>query len=421
MSNILIISYYFPPYPKVGGRRWAKFAKYLHRKGHFVSVLCLSFIQDIESPWDNDIIEYKNEVHRIKKSYDRPFHQKKIPQNIIEKLIWIVSVYLFKFKSFLKKGNPLDVSEKYVPDFTKQIAILFRKKVYNNVIISVGPFHYAFPLIENIKKNYPNTKCILDVRDFWEDWMLNLPARKRRYEKQLEEKTFKKADLILTPAERIKLTFEEKYPILKDKFKTLSHAFDHDDFINLNFNQSNDTNEDLLRIAYFGTLYENLEPFLKNIAHFLLKLNQNGIKATLDIYSFRDDYKNYFKEQGVGQYVIYKAVLPQKELFQKIHETYQYTVYARTGIFHDSHFLSSKFFDLIALKKTIIYIGPEGDVSEFLAQNELGFHLNSNNIDDCILKLTSRESRISIKKETSDSYSFIKITDQLAELLNNDC
>ena len=52
---ILIISHTFPPYKGIGGRRWAKFAKELARRGHPVHVVHSAGSEDLMgSLWTDD-------------------------------------------------------------------------------------------------------------------------------------------------------------------------------------------------------------------------------------------------------------------------------------------------------------------------------------------------------------------------------
>ena len=39
LKHVLLISYSYPPYPGIGGRRWAKFSKYLSRLGFVIHVI----------------------------------------------------------------------------------------------------------------------------------------------------------------------------------------------------------------------------------------------------------------------------------------------------------------------------------------------------------------------------------------------
>jgi hypothetical protein len=43
--------------------------------------------------------------------------------------------------------------------------------------------------------------------------------------------------------------------------------------------------------------------------------------------------------------------------------------------------MSSKFFELVALRKPILYFGGEGDVSNYLISNRLGYHVTKANIN----------------------------------------
>ena len=59
-ANSLFILFYFPPFARVGGRRWAKYLKYLYRQNHNFKVLAGDY--KTTSPWDKDITEYESRI-----------------------------------------------------------------------------------------------------------------------------------------------------------------------------------------------------------------------------------------------------------------------------------------------------------------------------------------------------------------------
>ena len=71
MNKILLVCYSFPPNPGVGGRRWAKFAKYLVKSGHYVEVINAKLTTDKLSTWSKDaqLLHEKNHVHSLPTSY----------------------------------------------------------------------------------------------------------------------------------------------------------------------------------------------------------------------------------------------------------------------------------------------------------------------------------------------------------------
>ena len=64
--NLLVISHYFPPVPGVGGRRWAKFVKYLSRKEN-VNVYVVSAentVKHVKSSFEEELkdVDFKHLV-----------------------------------------------------------------------------------------------------------------------------------------------------------------------------------------------------------------------------------------------------------------------------------------------------------------------------------------------------------------------
>src|SRR6266853_2028189 len=119
-QKLLIISHVFPPAPGIGGRRWAKFAKYLHRKGYGITVLTAETISNSVSEWTDDAKGLKIET--------LPFHFPKIvanPENsIFKKLSYYVWVGILKF---LKRGNYFDKTIFWKKQITKKISKLIEK------------------------------------------------------------------------------------------------------------------------------------------------------------------------------------------------------------------------------------------------------------------------------------------------------
>jgi hypothetical protein len=57
-------------------------------------------------------------------------------------------------------------------------------------------------------------------------------------------------------------------------------------------------------------------------------------------------------------------------------------IYIRSGQW--KNIFSTKFFELVATKRPILYFGPEGDVSDFLEKHQLGYHVREDNMKEII-------------------------------------
>ena len=67
-KKVLIVSYVFPPKSGIGGRRWAKFSKYLNRMDIDLKVLTFQKKNDSNfSNWSKDTVEYESVMKKHRK------------------------------------------------------------------------------------------------------------------------------------------------------------------------------------------------------------------------------------------------------------------------------------------------------------------------------------------------------------------
>jgi hypothetical protein len=82
LKKAVVINFTLPPYPGIGGRRWAKFCKYLNREGVDLYLIAAHRASVGYSPWLNDTLEYKEKIHFINPAYPKILGT--IPNGIIQ-------------------------------------------------------------------------------------------------------------------------------------------------------------------------------------------------------------------------------------------------------------------------------------------------------------------------------------------------
>lgn len=413
-KNILIISYFFPPCNKVGGRRWAKFAKVLTRRNYDVNVICVDVPFKGKCPWENDIAEYKNNIHRIPYIEHRPYYiVNKAPSTFSGKIKYRLSLYNHKFLRG-NKSITTDASEIYVDTVRSKARSIIKSKGINSVIITGGPFHWCYEAMK-LKKEFPDLKFTLDLRDFWTsgDGYTHLEQHLKNSEDSQENFCIESADTVFTPAERIQDYLKSKYKLQSGKINLLAHGYDKDE---LNLSQST-TESSAITFAYGGILYSNMGSSISRFIELLKAILKKGHSIKVNIYTFEQNYREQFTESGLQEYVQYHSSVTPQELFRIFSNT-DYLLQLRAGNSLEQHFKSTKFYELIALKKPVIYFGPEGDVSEFLTEKKLGFSGNED-IETLSEKIISNKKSKNVpdKNFNVSAFEFEQLTTQLENFL----
>lgn len=376
----LIICFTFPPYPGIGGRRWAKFAKYLNREGVDIKVISAKKKKDGVSTWLTDIEEYKDRISYLPTHY--PLILTTVPKTIIEKIRYKLALIYVKL---LTKGNYYDYSVFWKRTLLHRVEKEI-KAGYHNIIVSCAPFTTAF-YISELKEKYPNINLIVDFRDPWTDnetsfGFSTLGKKRMDFEKFKEYKTTQRADYIITVSDTMTYYFER---LASDNSKslTLKNGFDSEDFGGL-LNKSHANSQ--LRFIFTGTFYNKALHVLKSLCEALndLKLSNKEIYKNLkfDFYgSVPTEFHSVVDDIDI---VSFNGSIGKDEVYKQIRESDVTMLFLTDDL---NHSFSTKFYEYIAQKKPIAVFSKAGDTANFIEQNNLGYNCSLQHIKEMLVKI----------------------------------
>jgi hypothetical protein len=408
--KILVIAYYFPPYKRVGGRRWAKHCKYLYRSGIETYVLAGDF-PDSTSSWDKDIKEYEQNITRIKLKKTRPpYFKNALPDNIASKIKWKLSLMNWNFKKNYLTGNYTDPSGNSTDEFFVAAKKIILEKNINTVILTVGPFHYS-DIILSLKREFPHVKFVIDYRDLREYNLENLTDKQRLHENNEQKKVLGSVDLIVTVNNYI----TERLSLVNPSCQTFTmpHCVD-DDFYKMN--KRDEKSSSVRRFIYGGDLYGGLETEVHTFIDFMKNYESKAKEECMaELYLTYPAYADIFANYPS----VKTAPILMLEDYQKRLSEADFILLFRPQWSLDS--FSSKFFELLCLRKPILYFGSTGIVSEFLVNNKLGFHITKDNINGIAELLHKNTITKEIPDQNYDLYkhSFEFHTKLLVDKLNS--
>ena len=408
-KKTLIVSHVFPPAPGIGGRRWAKFAKYLSRKGYDITVLTAKNSSVTVSEWTDDVNGIRIETV--------PFHYPKTVSNpkqgIFGKFGYFFWIYFLKI---VQRGNYFDKTIFWKKQVQDKISEIIVNQGIECVIVTGGPFKLTNHVIK-LKHKFPAVKFIVDFRDLWtEDSEITffsvMSLRRKRYEKELEKETVLLADKVITTMESMSNYFSSLS--VANKFLTVSNGYDPDDFSGIKETGMKD--KDKIVFVYAGTLYINLQyiirPFFAAIGE-LKKTNPDLFKKLefRFIGKFPQEYLNLINEYNVSEVIKVLNTLPLAETISHI-KTADYCLLILNDVYNFN--LSTKFFEYISQKKKVVVVSKQGLASEFIVNNKLGYWFSPNTCYDDLLKLISNP--LSNKWESSfdlEQFSVNSLTNKL--------
>lgn len=374
-KKILIISHTFPPNLGIGGRRWAKFTKYLNRQGDDIFVLKeQSKLSKNQSPWTEDIKDLNPKQIYIYSTFFPKILQKK-NLNIWDKICYKITHLIL---GLLCSGNPLDKTILIKKRFIKQLDKIVKENKIKNLIVTGAPFNLLYYCTLYKEKN-PNINLICDFRDPWtwgQNYGINALSEKKAINERRKEKlVITKSNFIFVPTEIMMFNLIDLYNIDISKIRVISHGFDPEEIIIKSLKQN--INKDFIDIAIIGQLYNDQDFIYDEISKGL-----NDIRSPFRIHVFSNSkkYSNYFSDKNLFSFkVFYNELLPSKLLFKKL-VSFDFVLLIQPDFAKD--FISTKLYELAYSKIPILFIGSKGIASDFIINNKLGIFIEKDKIKD---------------------------------------
>lgn len=416
-KNILIINYVFPPYPGIGGRRWAKFAKYLHKKEHNVYVIAAKNPFETTSTFIDDIKELpKKNLFYLHPMY--PTILLKQPRSIIDKLSYN---FWCKFLPLFSKGNFIDRTNLWSRFWKNSIRSIIQNNAIDVIIVSGPDFHISYEISKIKKKEFPHIHLIVDYRD---EWTFNdvhgfgiISDKRKQVEFEKEKFVCENADAVISCHQKVLDYLNGRYKI---KYSCLiPHGFDKDDFSGISIDPLFNKKSENINLSFFGTMEPYTELFFEQLDMALTKIKQYNTdiydKLRFKFYLISTfQYSEYIKNH-ISLFE-FQYNLSSTTLFRKLVGTNFVLLFLPTWI---KDYFTTKFPEIFYLKKPIILYSDEGKISEFIQQHNIGVHLPKEDFYETFVNALSNPHQFSYDNFNLNEWDYSHITDKLIDLIHD--
>lgn len=396
-KNILLVCFSFPPFPGIGGRRWAKFAKHLAKQNFNVHVLAAENTSNQKSEWVDDTMQPNIKLHTFSLGLSKVFSV--YPKTVSEKITY--KALSLKANLFIK-GNKQDKIYFIKSEIFKQADKLISENKIDTLIITIPPYKLSYYLLP-LKKKYPQLKLMVDYRDPWTDnksyhGFANISKEDLAAEIEFEKEVLNTADVVFDVNVQSLQILKNKTSS-KAKFIHLPNGFDSADYKYIE--PKVDTSPGI-RFIYTGSFYPNLIYLLKPIINCLTKLEKTNkdLYRTIrfDFYGNMDHNAIELLKQSNCPAITFHGNLPQKQVLDEINQSEFCLLFSAAD---HNHALNTKFYEYLYFRKPILYFGGKGEASDFIIKNNIGLAFEPNQIETTLFEFLNSGKLNTFKANSS--------------------
>ena len=410
MKSVLILTELFPPVPGIGGRRWAKFAKYFTKLNIKVNVICAPFdasIHDV-SLWYDDVIDNPLiEVHTMPLNYPEVLNT--VPKTIIEKVNYKSAEAKLKL---LTKGSIFDRTLNWRSEYVELVDRIIASQRIDTVFATIAPLNLAFQVVQ-LKSKYPKVSFVADFRDPWtlsrSYGFPQINHSRQSEEVRKESVVCNRFDWIMAPNDNILKDLSAMYCIRKSKLYKLPHAIDADDYENVKANAKHKQDKAIKKIAIVGTMYDNLQHEFDDL------FSATKHRTDVEFHFFLSNRKDEYLKNARPETLHFHEPIKPKQLFAELSSyDYLFIVYNKMMF----NLLYTKVVEFVCLHVPIVIIGQSGEASDFILQHSLGALIENDHILEGVSELLDNGIRYNDSFDCS-TFKFETITEQLIDKLSS--
>lgn len=413
---ILLICHSFPPNFGIGGRRWAKFAKELARRGYPVHVIRSTPSQkDKPSLWTTDVQHPNIRCHALPNRYPSVLTRSPVTalKDKVSYSFWTRMLRL------CTRGNWFDRGIFWRKPLLHLSEQLIREHGIRNVIATGAPFSLlAYTTV--LKDGFPELHVVSDLRDSW-TWGIgygfqSLSQSRLRHEKDRERTVALRSDRLISPHSSVLAHLANEYGVPQEKCFTITHAIDPED---LDVPERKAMGKDF-RIVYAGSLYASpdtdrfLDLLLKVFTELRSRHPEAFARCQLDYYITGHDTREYAArvlQAGMSGQVRFHAPVAPKELSAIIAQADLMLIYMPPD---KKDVLPTKFHEVFYLKCPILHVGEPGLVSQYVLDKRMGATLLLEELEAELPRILTGERKIEIDPKADHSaYLLAHVTDKL--------
>jgi glycosyltransferase involved in cell wall biosynthesis len=372
--NILIISYYFPPFNTAAGKRISKFAKFMVKKGNHVHVLTC---ENQGFPLGLDVEISESNITYVP---DRSLHlylikslnlKEKVSNKGFNSAINFNPFYLMLGSAYKTFFCWPDAQRGWIKHAIKEGRRILTEIEYDVIYVSGPPFS-TFKIALKLSKEF-SLPWIAEYRDLWtENHSYNYSKLRRFFENKLEKKFLSEASALVTVSNPLlKRLTKFCIPVWEVRNGYSVEDFDcpHEIFPMLK-------DENTLYLAYTGTIYAK-NYSLSTFCNSILLLKKRGFYLKVFV-AGRDSIvlEKMAVNLNIREVFIFLPLLSNKKCLSLLNQSdllisFLWNDGNEPGIY------SAKLFEYLGSRRPIMSIGdPFSEMGKFIQANNIGFVSN---------------------------------------------
>lgn len=419
---VLLICHAFPPVFDIGGRRWAKFAKELARRGHPVHVIRAEKLPGTpDSLWNTDGSWPGIIHHPLPRRYPAVLTHQQV-SSLADKLAYRLWSRLLPL---ITKGNWYDHAIFWRKPMVDTAARLIKEHGIRQVVVTGFPFRYMVYALD-LKRKFPHVRLTMDFRDEWTTaghyGLASMPRARITEEKEFEARVVNMADNVISPHQNVLDHLRQISEGTSARFIHIPHAVDPDDFDLAPMPEL----DRRFKMIYAGSMYGEIEAktYFTEVLGAVQALHDSRPETfgnfRFDLYITGHGTTWYEREvaaRGWQDRIVFHKPVSPREAFKHIQGSNLVMLFIPAV---NKDILGTKFQEIFFIGTPILHVGEPGLVSRTILTNHMGDSLRVAELVSELPRIISGERKVDCDRNADHrAYLLQHVTDRLlAEVLN---